>query len=220
MPEYSFDIEFVPEDIQIATECISDTIKPGVRVTLSNDKHGVIRYIGPTAISDGKPLIGVELDEDDPTAQDGTVGSKSYFNTTMGRGVFVRRASVVSIETTSVHEQRDGDESDEQKDDDSSEEEELDLDIGDYVELNVGVKGIVMYIGNTDFAKGEVIGLEMEKWDSDGHDGSKNGKRYFECKSGYGMWSRRDRIVRNLKVPPDDTNQDINKLSTEKDTVR
>ena len=93
-------IEVVPDDVPISEETISDILKPGDRVTLANDKRGVIRYIGPTELSDGKPLLGVELDQDDPTAQDGTVGSKSYFNTSMGRGVFVRRASVLSLQST------------------------------------------------------------------------------------------------------------------------
>ena len=119
-------------------------------MTLANDKHGVIRYIGPTEISDGKPLLGVELEEDDPTAQDGTVGSKSYFKTEMGRGVFVRRASVVAVAGKEIQQiikeqqakqrrasNRDGDQSEEE------EEEEEELQIGYYVELESGVKGIL-----------------------------------------------------------------------------
>ena len=30
----------------------------------------------------------------------------------------------------------------------------------------------------------------MDNWDPDGHDGSRDGHRYFQCKPGYGKWIR------------------------------
>merc|ERR1712113_293377 len=122
-------------------------------------------------------MLGIELDENDPTAQDGSVGNKSYFKTSMGRGIFVRRASVVSFDKSSalIAKETNMSESDEEQQSDQSEEE--DLEVGNCIELESGITGII-----------KLIGLEMETWNSDGHDGSKNNKRYFQCKLGHGMW--------------------------------
>lgn len=76
---------------------------------------------------------------------------------------------------------------------------------------------VCRYIGNTDFAKGELIGLEMETWDSEGHDGTRKGKRYFECKAGHGKWTRREKIERYLKVPQGFSHQEIKKLLQQRD---
>merc|ERR1712013_768705 len=92
------------------------------------------------------------------------------------------------------------------------EEKQEGIEVGDYVELENGIKGLVKYIGATEFAKGELIGLEMDKWDSEGHDGSKNGDRYFTCKQGHGTWTRRDKIKRYLKIPKNLKDVDIRQL--------
>eukprot|EP01083_Nonionella_stella_P166938 559723_1 len=202
------DIDTIPDDIEISEETISDALSLGDRVTLANHKQGIIKYIGSTDFSENKPMLGIELDEDDPTAQDGSVGAKTYFNSRMGRGIFVRRASVVAVGDKQLaqfikdHEDKkeDDEEEDESGDDEEEEEEEITLEVGDYVETESGVKGIIKFIGSTDFAKGELIGLEMEAWDPDGHDGSRNNKRYFQCKQGHGFWTRKHKIKRYLQT--------------------
>ena len=45
----------------------------------------------------------------------------------------------------------------------------LRVEIGDRVKLKGDRSGIVKYIGKPKFAKGEVIGLELDTWDPDGH---------------------------------------------------
>ncbi len=52
-------------DIEISEDTISDALKVGDRVTLTNKKQGVIKYIGSTDFSEGKPMLGIELDEED-----------------------------------------------------------------------------------------------------------------------------------------------------------
>merc|ERR1712129_562343 len=205
-------IETVPDDLKMdANELtISDKVKVGDRVTLSNKKQGIVRYIGDTEFSENKPMLGIELEENDPAATWGSVGSKQYFQTQMGRGIFVRRASVVSFnafqpdadnEDEAANYDEDEDDADDDVQNEEEEESEDDMDCDDYVELENGSKGIIKFIGKTDFAKGELIGVEMETWDPDGHDGSKHNKRYFSCKPGHGMWTRREKIKKYLKIP-------------------
>ena len=86
--------------------------------------------------------------------------------------------------------------------------ERSDLAVGDFVQLRNGIQGIIKYIGSSKWSNAERIGLEMDTWHSDGHDG----QRYFECKYGYGMWTIRDELAIHLKVPPHVTLQDIKRL--------
>ena len=61
--------------------------------------------------------------------------------------------------------------------------------IGQTVELSKGVKATVQFVGNTHFAPGDWIGIELE--DASGkNDGSVQGQRYFDCPSGHGMFTR------------------------------
>merc|ERR1712228_1097957 len=188
-------IDTIPDDLKMDENevTISDKVKVGDRVTLSNNKQGIIKFIGNTEFSENKPMLGIELDSEDPKATDGSVGNKSYFKTQMGRGIFVRRASVISFNSF---------ESVPDNEEEESEDDDDDMDFDDYVELENGSKGIIKFIGKTDFAKGELIGVEMETWDPDGHDGSKHNKRYFSCKQGHGLWTRREKIKKYLKIPP------------------
>merc|ERR1712048_362792 len=181
---------------------ISDKVKVGDRVTLSNNKQGIVKYVGNVPdFGDDRTMLGIELDTSDPAATDGSVGNKQYFKTQMGKGIFVRRASVVSFNSFQPDADNEDDNDHYEDEEEDQESEEDDMDCEDYVELQNGSKGIIKFIGNTDFAKGELIGVEMETWDPDGHDGSKNNKRYFSCKQGHGLWTRREKIKKYLKIP-------------------
>ena len=64
-----------------------------------------------------------------------------------------------------------------------------DFQVGQTVEVSQGVKAIVQFIGNTHFAPGDWIGIELE--DAVGkNDGAVQGQRYFDCPSGHGMFTR------------------------------
>lgn len=64
-----------------------------------------------------------------------------------------------------------------------------DFDVGQTVELQDGRIAKVQYIGNTHFAGGDWLGVELE--DASGkNDGAVLGQRYFDCKPGYGMFVR------------------------------
>ena len=61
--------------------------------------------------------------------------------------------------------------------------------VGQTVELQDGRIATVRFAGNTYFAPGDWVGVELE--DASGkNDGAVQGRRYFECASGHGMFVR------------------------------
>jgi dynactin 1 len=75
------------------------------------------------------------------------------------------------------------------------------LAIGQTVELNDGRTATIRFIGQTEFAAGEWIGVELE--DHGGkNDGSVKGERYFECEMGRGMFVRLAAITSIIDQPP------------------
>eukprot|EP01084_Bolivina_argentea_P095099 170970_1 len=65
------------------------------------------------------------------------------------------------------------------------------LQLGDKVKLEDGVVGIVKYIGITNLSEQELIGIELDEWNFDGH----NGKGYFKCSRGCGIFVTRENIA-------------------------
>ena len=64
-----------------------------------------------------------------------------------------------------------------------------DFHVGQTVELQTGLKATVQFVGDTHFAPGDWIGIELE--DASGkNDGSLDGQRYFECTPKHGMFTR------------------------------
>lgn len=64
-----------------------------------------------------------------------------------------------------------------------------DFQVGQTVELSNAVKATVQFVGNTHFAPGDWIGIELE--DASGkNDGAVQGQRYFNCPPGHGMFIR------------------------------
>ncbi|KAK4670809.1 Dynactin, 150 kDa isoform [Podospora pseudoanserina] len=64
-----------------------------------------------------------------------------------------------------------------------------DLAVGQKIQLSDGRTGTIRYVGQTHFAVGEWVGVELD--DGSGkNDGMVQGERYFECAMGYGMFVR------------------------------
>ena len=64
-----------------------------------------------------------------------------------------------------------------------------DFQVGQTVELTGGVKATLQFVGETHFATGDWIGIELED-DSGKNDGSIGGVRYFDCLPGHGVFVR------------------------------
>ena len=61
--------------------------------------------------------------------------------------------------------------------------------VGQTVKIQDGRTAIVQFVGTTNFAAGDWVGIELE--DASGkNDGSVKGQRYFTCEPGYGMFVR------------------------------
>ncbi len=61
--------------------------------------------------------------------------------------------------------------------------------VGQTVELQDGRLATVQYVGTTNFAAGDWIGVDLE--DATGkNDGAVQGERYFDCEPGHGMFVR------------------------------
>ena len=81
------------------------------------------------------------------------------------------------------------------------------FEVGQTVEVQDGRIAIVQFIGSTDFAAGDWIGVVLD--DATGkNDGSVKGQRYFTCNPGHGMFVRPsaasiiDQPTPKAKAPP------------------
>ncbi|KAK4507104.1 hypothetical protein PRZ48_000838 [Zasmidium cellare] len=72
---------------------------------------------------------------------------------------------------------------------------------GQKIELNDARIGTVRFVGTTSFQTGEWIGVELEE-QSGKNDGSVQGKRYFECAAGYGIFCRASGVARVIQAKP------------------
>ncbi|KAI3659167.1 hypothetical protein MP638_006949 [Amoeboaphelidium occidentale] len=68
-----------------------------------------------------------------------------------------------------------------------------DLNVGLRVQILGNLVGTVRFMGATSFATGKWVGIELDEKQGK-NDGSVQGKRYFECKDGYGMFVRASQV--------------------------
>ncbi|RYC55984.1 hypothetical protein CHU98_g10227 [Xylaria longipes] len=61
--------------------------------------------------------------------------------------------------------------------------------VGQYIQLSDGRNATVRFVGQTHFAVGDWVGVELED-DSGKNDGAVQGERYFDCSPGRGMFVR------------------------------
>jgi dynactin 1 len=72
---------------------------------------------------------------------------------------------------------------------------------GQVIQLNDGQLATVRYVGQTGFAAGEWIGVELEGPNGK-NDGSVKGERYFDCEMGQGMFLRETAITAIIEQAP------------------
>ncbi|XP_063931226.1 restin homolog isoform X2 [Zophobas morio] len=191
----------------------TDSFIIGQRVWVGGTKPGTIAYIGETQFAPGE-WAGIALDEA-IGKNDGSVGGIRYFQCESKKGVFSRltRLTRVPLEqpgmgsnetfTTNNGVRRSpisptGSTKSLLKSPTLSNSNtslasaaHIDFKIGDRVIIKStqGSKiGTVRYMGLTDFAPGEWVGVELD--DPRGkNDGSVEGKRYFECRPNFGLFA-------------------------------
>ena len=75
--------------------------------------------------------------------------------------------------------------------------------IGDRVRTRNGRTGTVQYVGSVDFV-GDTdsvhIGLSLDQWDPNGHNGTVRGKSYFKTNDGNGYFVRLENLIENMSV--------------------
>jgi len=167
------------------------------KVQLNKGRVGIVRYLSP------KGVLGLELDEWSPDGNDGSTTNKKgetkrFFTCDKGRGYFTTLDKVAVI----IDRAEDSEAFDFEPAPAAAAagpaptRSTVSFKIGDRVALNRGRVGTVRYIGKTDFAKGEVVGLELDQWSEKGNDGSVKGKRYFKTKgAGWGYFTKPESIA-------------------------
>jgi dynactin 1 len=73
--------------------------------------------------------------------------------------------------------------------------------VGQIIQLADGQLATVRYVGQTGFAAGEWVGVELEGPNGK-NDGSVKGERYFACEMGKGMFLRETAITRIIEHAP------------------
>ena len=138
--------------------------------------------------------MGIILDKWHPNANNGLVKGVQYFKAPPGRGYFVKRSLIIENMGSASGPQDSGGISA------NAPMPKVNFKIGDRVRLARGKTGIVRFMGATEFAKGEVIGLQLDQWIPAGHNGTVRGKKYFESQNGRGYFTRRTAIS-NVVIP-------------------
>ena len=82
----------------------------------------------------------------------------------------------------------------------AAERTKLNLKIGDKIQLKSGKIGYVKFIGETHFIEGGIIGLELDEWFTNGHNGTIDGKKYFNAQKGKGYFATRDAVQNIMKL--------------------
>jgi dynactin complex subunit len=71
--------------------------------------------------------------------------------------------------------------------------------VGDHVLVSGSKPGIIRFLGNTSFAKGEWAGVELEGPEGK-NDGSVGGVSYFKCKPLHGVFAKPQKLERRMTV--------------------
>ena len=156
----------------------------GDRVKTWQGKYGVVKYCGHVEFSMRNEIyFGLELELKDPDGHNGIVRNKKYYEVADGHGDFFRLQDL----TENLGSAR------------FSRNANIRPNIGDHISTKSGMYGVVKYYGDVEFSLDEYIGLELEEWNPNGHNGTVRDKQYFETNDGYGYFVRSDSLWQILK---------------------
>jgi len=184
------------------SETYTDLPKIGEKIVFGG-KTGVVKYVGKTDFSQAEPMIGIELDSWSANATDGSLLGKRYFNSSPGKGYFVRKDSYASLnamisDSQAEHILRQ----------DSLALENFDpnkvlgvyFEQNDHVMTSEGHYGRVSFIGKVSFTTGEMVGLILDEWDPNGHNGTVRDETYFTAEEGFGWFVRVERVIEKIET--------------------
>ena len=73
--------------------------------------------------------------------------------------------------------------------------------IGDRVKMRNNSWGVVKYVGTTRFSRDtQIIGLELDRWSPNAHDGKVKGSRYFTSQQGRGYFVKLEQLIENVGI--------------------
>lgn len=166
--------------------------KLGDRVLVGNSNPGSIAFIGQTKFAKGD-WAGVVLDEC-VGKNNGSVQGVRYFECDAGHGIFTKLEKLTKIN------QIDGRRT--SSSDVKVEKKKANLEIGDRVVVSGSKHGVVRYLGETGFAKGEWAGIELDE-PLGKNDGAVAGTRYFQCEPNFGLFAPLHKVaISSLPLPP------------------
>merc|ERR1712129_618367 len=114
---------------------------------------GVVKYVGPIDFLGGdKNVVGILMDQWHPSNGNGTIDNKQYFESEEGRGYFAHPPEIVeNLGSTKLK--------------NSMAIPDKTPAVGSVVTLKDGQKGVVKYVGSTDFSDGQkMVGVELQEW--------------------------------------------------------
>uniref|UniRef100_A0A3B4F5J0 CAP-Gly domain-containing protein n=1 Tax=Pundamilia nyererei TaxID=303518 RepID=A0A3B4F5J0_9CICH len=194
--------------------------KIGERVWVNGNKPGYVHFVGGTQFAPGQ-WAGIVLDES-IGKNDGSVAGVRYFQCEDGRGIFTRPSK---LSRTIVEEKinflmpsalgpltltpgtgiktggalnrilTSSESVSNLSDPDSTKKNRRELRLGDRVLVGGTKAGVVRFLGETDFAKGDWCGVELDE-PLGKNDGAVAGTRYFQCMPRYGLFAPVHKVTR------------------------
>ncbi|KRX45950.1 CAP-Gly domain-containing linker protein 1 [Trichinella murrelli] len=182
------------ESLLSVSSCVASKWLVGDRCYVGGTVPGRIAFVGDTRFGPGE-WAGVVLDE--PVGKNnGSVAGVMYFQCAPNYGLFCRlsklsKQPVVIQQPDAASAFRD---ESQQESASTAAEADHNLRVGDRVSAGGCRRGVLRFLGPTDFAEGIWAGIELDQ-PYGKNDGSVHRKRYFTCKPLYGLFAPAHKVV-------------------------